>query len=153
MLDANSLARQILEIVPPVMRTLSADIRGSSHLLSPAHFGVMVTLAYHPCNLSSLAEDQGVSLPTMSSTVSILAERGWVKRQRSTKDRRVVNIELTEAGFDQLLEIRSYAEKRLVAMLGSVGEKDIEALGAGLSVMRRLFEISDGQTNNDDCIE
>jgi DNA-binding MarR family transcriptional regulator len=149
--EANSLARQILEIIPPVMRTLSADIRGSGHLPSPAHFGVMVTLAYHPCNLSSLADDQGVSLPTMSSTVSTLAERGWVKRKRSTRDRRVVNIELTEAGLDQLLEIRSYAENRLVAMLGKTTEEDREALGAGLLVMSRLFEIADGQTNSDEC--
>ena len=149
--EANTLARQILEIIPPVMRTLSADIRGSGHLPSPAHFGVMVTLAYHPCNLSSLADDQGVSLPTMSSTVSTLAERGWVKRKRSTRDRRVVNIELTEAGLDQLLEIRSYAEKRLVALLGKTTDKDREALGAGLLVMSRIFEIADGQTNSDEC--
>lgn len=149
--EANSLARQILEIIPPVMRTLSADIRGSGHLPSPAHFGIMVTLAYHPCNLSSLADDQGVSLPTMSSTVSTLTERGWVKRKRSTRDRRVVNIELTEAGLDQLLEIRSYAENRLVALLDNITDKDREALRDGLSVMSRMFEIADAQNSSDEC--
>ena len=153
MYEANTLARQILEIIPPVMRTLSADIRGSGHLPSPAHFGVMVTLAYHPCNLSSLAEDQGVSLPTMSSTVSTLEERGWVKRKRSTRDRRVVNVELTGAGLDRLLEIRSYAENRLIAMLGTITDKDRETLATGLSVMSRLFEIADWQTASDECID
>lgn len=153
MTAAHTLARQMLEIIPPAMRTLSADIRGSGQLPSPAQFGVMVRLAYHPCNLSNLAEDQGVSLPTMSSTVSTLEEHGWVKRTRSTKDRRVVNIELTDAGLEQLLEIRGYAERRLVALLESITDKDHDTLAAGLSVMRRLFAVAEGQTASDDCID
>ncbi|MGB3713858.1 MAG: MarR family transcriptional regulator [Candidatus Promineifilaceae bacterium] len=153
MSETQILARQILEIIPPVMRMLSADIRGSGHLPSPAQFGVMVTLAYHSCNLSSLADDQGVSLPTMSSTINTLEERGWVRRTRSTVDRRVVIVELTEAGLDQLLIIRCYAEERLMALLGSITDVERDSLTAGLSVMKSIFDVTEGQISQKEGID
>lgn len=111
---------------------------------SPAHFGVMVSLAYHTCNLSELAEDQGVSLPSMSSTIDTLEERGWVRRSRSTLDRRVVNIELTDAGLSQLLVLQQYAEKKLLDLLGPITDDERVALSTGLDVMCRMFDIADG---------
>lgn len=153
MTDTQILARQLLEIIPPVMRTLSADIRGSGHLPSPAQFGVMVTLAYHSCNLSSLADEQGVSLPTMSSTINTLEERGWVRRTRSTEDRRVVIAELTEAGLNQLLKIRSYAEQRLMVILDSITDKERDSLAAGLVVMSKMFDVTEGDVDREKCID
>ena len=70
--DSFTLARKLLQIIPSVMQTLAAELRKTGQLLSPSQFGVMVTLHYHPCNLSELAEHQGVSLPTMSSTITRL---------------------------------------------------------------------------------
>ncbi len=144
MTDPNTLARQILEIIPAVMRTLSADMRGSGRLPSPAHFGVMVTLAYQSCNLSELADVQDVSLPTMSSTINTLEERGWVERTRSIEDRRVVNIKLTEAGLDRLLKIRQHAEHRLLELLVTIDDTERDALAQGLMVMSRMFEVPEG---------
>jgi DNA-binding MarR family transcriptional regulator len=126
------------------MRTLSADMRGSGRLPSPAHFGVMVTLAYQSCNLSELADVQDVSPPTMSSTINTLEERGWVKRTRSIVDRRVVNIELTEAGLDRLLKIRRHAELRLLELLATIDDEERDALAQGLKVMSRMFEVIEG---------
>jgi DNA-binding MarR family transcriptional regulator len=151
MTEAQIVARKILEIIPPVMRMLSAEIRASVYLPSPAQFGVMVTLAYHRCNLSSLAEEQGVSLPTMSSTINTLEQRGWVRRTRSTVDRRVVNVELTESGLNQLLEIQRHAEQKLISLLSSFSEEDRDSLAAGLTIMGTLFEVADGQSPKVDC--
>lgn len=135
------------------MRFLSAEIRASGHLPSPAQFGVMVTLAYHPCNLSSLAEENGVSLPTMSSTINTLVERGWVKRTRSTVDRRVVNAEITESGMNHLLEIQSHAEQKLLKLLDPVNDEDREQLAAGLGILSNVFDITEGFTKKDNCID
>ena len=153
MTEPNLLAKQLIEIIPVVMRTLATEIRASGHLPSPAQFGVMVTLAYHPCNLSSLAEEQGVSLPTMSSTINTLEERGWVSRTRSKVDRRVVNIELTESGLSQLLVIQRHAEQKLMNILSSISEEDGESLASGLSVLSRLFNISEGNPAAEDCVD
>lgn len=151
MTDIQILARQILEVVPSVMRTLSADMRNSGHLLSPSQFGVMLTLLQHPCNLSSLAEEQGVSLPTMSSTINTLEHRGWVKRSRSSRDRRVVNIELTDSGIRRLTVIRDHAESSLAELMGRTTQEERDSLEAGLSVFRKIFGVSDGFQKGDEC--
>jgi len=153
MTEAQQLAKQLLEIIPSVMRFLSAEIRASGSLPSPAQFGVMVTLAYHPCNLSSLAEENGVSLPTMSSTINTLVERGWVKRTRSTVDRRVVNAEITESGMNHLLDIQRHAEQKLLMLLDPIDDEDRDQLSAGLEILSSIFDITEGLSNKDNCVD
>jgi len=138
-IDTPTAARQILDIIPPVMQTLAAELRRTGQLLTPSHFGVMVMLAYKSHNLSELAEYQAVSLPTMSGTVRRLVERGWVRRSRVVYDRRIVLVELTPSGRQKLEEIRGQAEDRLIALMEPITESEREALTAGLAVLRKMF--------------
>jgi DNA-binding MarR family transcriptional regulator len=140
-LDSHSIAQQILAIVPPVMRTVAAELRRSDRPVSPAYFGALYTLAVRPCNLSELAEHQGVSLPTISNTVASLVARGLVQRTRSHEDRRVVKIELTQAGRQHLIQVSHQAEERVEAMLEGISEDDRRALVEGLAVLRRIFGV------------
>ena len=78
--QARESARDILEIIPLVMRTVAAELRAAGELPAPAHFGLLSILSIRPRMLTDLASMQGVSLPTMSSSISAMVERGWVKR-------------------------------------------------------------------------
>ena len=147
MADTAILAQQLLQIVPPVMQTLAAELRKTGLLLSPSHFGVMVMLHLHTCNLSELAEYQGVSLPSMSSTVSRLEERGWVRRERDANDRRVVRVKLTNSGKRKLSQISEQAEARMEILLTELSDGDRQELGRGLEILRRLFGVVDLQEN------
>ena len=155
MADTAILAQQLLQIIPPVMQTVAAELRKTGLLLSPSHFGVMVMLHLHTCNLSELAEYQGVSLPTMSSTVSRLEERGWVRRERDANDRRVVRVKLTASGKRKLSQISEQAEARMEMLLTELSDEDRQELGSGLEILRRLFGVVDLQENgspsSEDC--
>jgi DNA-binding MarR family transcriptional regulator len=140
-LDAHAIAQQILAIVPPVMRTVAAELRRTDRPVSPAHFGTLYTLSVRPCNLSELAEQQGVSPPTISNTVASLVTRGLVQRTRSREDRRVVVIELTQAGQEHLARVSRQAEERVEAMLEGLSETDRQALVEGLAVLQRIFSV------------
>src|SRR5207249_2526664 len=96
--QARVTARDILEIIPLVMRTVAAELRAAGELSAPAHFGLLSMLAERPRILTELASLQGVSLPTMSSSISTMVERGWVRRTAPGEDRRVVMIEVTTPG-------------------------------------------------------
>ena len=141
--DSLALARQLLEIIPPVMQTLAAELRRTGQVLSPSHFGVMVMLHLHACNLSELAEHQGVSLPTMSSTVSLLEESGLVERKRDVGDRRVVMIELTATGNQKLDQIRVIAERRIGRMLSDLSPSNKQSLADGLEILCKVFELDE----------
>ena len=62
------------------MRTVAAELRAAGELPAPAHFGLLTMLGNQPRTLTELALLQGVSLPTMSNSISTLVQRGWVKR-------------------------------------------------------------------------
>src|SRR3954470_12714141 len=80
--QARDAAREILTIVPLVMRTVAAELRAAGELPAPAHFGLLslLTSKSRAVTLTELAALQGVSLPTMSNTISAMVERGWVRR-------------------------------------------------------------------------
>src|SRR5213594_410414 len=96
--QARECARDILQIIPLVMRTVAAQLRSAGELPAPAHFGLLSILCERPRMLTELASLQGVSLPTMSNSISAMVERGWVRRTSPATpaaDRRVVMIEAT----------------------------------------------------------
>src|SRR5262249_29206725 len=98
---------------PLVMRTVAAELRSAGELPAPAHFGLLSVLSEQPRSLTELAALQGVSLPTMSSSITAMAERGWVRRAAPEKDRRVVMIEVTATGRGALERVARCAEAHL----------------------------------------
>ena len=110
--QAREAARDILQIVPLVMRAVAAELRAAGELPAPAHFGLLSVLSQRPRMLTELASLHGVSLPTMSSSVSAMGERGWVKRSAPEDDRRVVMVEVTPAGRAALERVARAAERR-----------------------------------------
>ena len=73
--QARDTAREILEIIPLVMRTVAAELRAAGEMPAPAHFGLLSILSVRPRMLTDLASVQGVSLPTMSNSISAMVER------------------------------------------------------------------------------
>ena len=79
-LKAREAARTLLEVMPLVMRTVAAELRAAGELPAPAHFPLLHMLSEQPRTLSELAAFRGVSLPSMSSSVTTLVARGWIRR-------------------------------------------------------------------------
>ena len=131
--------RQVLGVIPAVMRTLASELRHTEYTLAPVHFRLLVILAERPRNLSELAERQAVSLPTMSNSITILVQRGWVGRVRDPQDRRMVLIELTAAGRAVLSEIRGEIEVRVTELLASLSPTECDQLLAGLAILGGVF--------------
>jgi DNA-binding MarR family transcriptional regulator len=137
--QARETARDILEIVPLVMRTVAAELRAAGELPAPAHFGLLSILSDRPRMLTELASIQGVSLPTMSNSISAMVERGWVRRNAPGEDRRVVMIEVTVAGRAALERVARAAEAHLADVLAHLDLPARRRLHGGLGVLRQVF--------------
>jgi DNA-binding MarR family transcriptional regulator len=137
--QARETARDILQIVPLVMRAVAAELRAAGELPAPAHFGLLSMLSQRPRSLTELASLQGVSLPTMSSSISGLVERGWVKRSAPDGDRRVVMVDVTPAGKAALERVARAAEGHLAEVLAHVDAVSRRRLHGGLAVLRKVF--------------
>jgi DNA-binding MarR family transcriptional regulator len=137
--QAREAARDILEIVPLVMRTVAAELRAAGELPAPAHFGLLSILSERSRMLTELASIQGVSLPTMSNSISSMVERGWVRRTAPGTDRRVVIIEVTANGRAALERVARAAEAHIAEVVAHLDAPARRRLQGGLGVLRRVF--------------
>ncbi len=138
--DVQTLSQQILHTIPLVMRTVSAELRQSNHIALTAHFRALWILEHGPQSLSGLAEKQFVSLPTMSNSISILEERGWIQRTRSTEDRRKVVIEIAPAGLAVLAEVRSEMEAKVSTIVSTLSAEERDQIMQGLDILHHTFQ-------------
>jgi DNA-binding MarR family transcriptional regulator len=137
--QARETARDILQIVPLVMRAVAAELRAAGELPAPAQFGLLSVLSQRPRTLTELASLQGVSLPTMSTSISSMVDHGWVRRNAPEEDRRVVMIEVTASGRGALDRVARAAETHLAEVLAPLDAPARRRLHAGLGVLRKVF--------------
>ena len=140
--DDRLLARQLLSLLPLVMRTMAADMRRQGCALPPTHFALPAMLARRPRTMGELAERMGVSAPTMSNLIAALAERGWVTRRQDPDDRRVTLIELTAFGRRSLQRHQVLAEQRVARLLAALPPVKRQDLLSGLTALRKVVETS-----------
>ena len=137
--ERQSAAGAILRVIPKVMRVLASEIRQQPGGLAPAHFRVMLMLTKQPRSLSDLAASQSVSLATMSKSISVLVDRGWVNRRRDLHDRRKLALEITDEGKVALREVHMRAEAHFQELLAGVNETHCREIQRGLELLNDVF--------------
>lgn len=136
------IAGQIVGIIPAIFRTLAPEIKCVGGTVTHSHFRILHMLAIHPYNLSELAERQAVTLATMSNSVDILEQRGWICRNPEINDRRKIRVELTEEGNQILEECHQQLLTRLQQKLNDLDDFELSQLEQGLKILARVLDAS-----------
>jgi DNA-binding MarR family transcriptional regulator len=87
-----------------------------------------------------LAAGEGVSAPAMTAYVHRLEAAGLVARRRSERDRRRVELALTEEGVRVLRSARSRRTAWLAARLNRLEPEELAAIEAALPALAKLTE-------------
>jgi DNA-binding MarR family transcriptional regulator len=142
MIEHEIVAREIVEIIPLLMRNVAAGLRCEGISMAPVHFRVLGLLAHHPSNLSELAEQQEVTMATMSNSVNTLVERGWVQRIPVLHDRRMIKLELTPAGREMLVKSIQHLVLRVDQLISELPEDELEQIQDGMVILQRVLDNS-----------
>lgn len=134
-------ARKFWETMPLFMRAMANHSRQSVHNLAPVHFRVLRMLSHTDCNLSQLAEHQGVTLPSISATAQTLVERGWLERKRSAKDRRMVNLAVTPEGLLVLGQEYDRMLDWVAEQLEGLSDEELETVSMSMDILQKAFEM------------
>jgi DNA-binding MarR family transcriptional regulator len=137
--EQGDLAQEIMDLIPRVMRSFSSIVRSDEDHLDPAQIRLLGMLSRGPCNLSEIARQHSVSLPTVSKSVSLMEDRGWVSRSRSKQDRRVVLLSLTPDGERAWEQITAALQAKIQARLSTLSPGEIAQLRSGLAVLELVF--------------
>ncbi|MCL6548613.1 MAG: MarR family transcriptional regulator [Alicyclobacillus sp.] len=89
---------------------------------------------------SDIARVAGLSPGAVTQVCDELVRLGLVGRSRSTEDRRVVHIDITDRGRERLESIRKARSARLAEFLRQLGEHDAEVF---LNLVGRLVDIAE----------
>lgn len=137
--DVSRAARTILATLPVLGRAVASRMRGIHEGASPGHYALLHALAVEPLPLGELAERMQVSAPTMSVTVHTLVSRGWLRSERSSKDRRIVMIHATEAGVQVLEAMRHEAKVFMQELLSPLPPDELTRVCDGIEILRGLL--------------
>ncbi|HEY7486844.1 MAG TPA: MarR family transcriptional regulator [Streptosporangiaceae bacterium] len=130
---AESLNARLREVVL-LLRRVNADQQVTNQQLS-----VLGSLTSGPRRMTELAAEHGVRLPTMTVLVRRLVRSGLVVRGALRGDARVVTVELTPQGAEQLEAGRERRIAFLAERLSALSVDERAALVAALPVLRKLF--------------
>lgn len=81
-----------------------------------------------PRNMSQIARRLGVTVGTLTTNMNGLDRKGYIKRERSEKDKRVVYILLTEKGRKAFYHHRDFHKKMIKAIVKDLNEEEMEIL-------------------------
>ena len=105
--------------------------------VSMAHFHVLAALESEGSrSVGTLARELDVSLASATGIISRMEERGLVRRGRDADDRRVVMVELTDAGRTIRSDIDRHGVARLRALLDTLTEDDLRHFLIGVRALR-----------------
>ena len=139
---AAKTARELLEVTTLLMRSFSARMRQGDHRLDPAHIGILAKLSFGASSLTELAQHQSVRLPTMSRSVALLVERGWLKRSIPAENRRQTIVTLTGEGRRMWVWMKRDAEKHVAQMLASLDGAERKQVEVGLAILIRVLGVA-----------
>ena len=93
-----------------------------------------------PKNMSSVAKIMSVTVGTLTIAINSLVKKGYVHRERSEEDRRVVLISLTEKGRKANAHHQKFHDGMIQAVLKDLDEDQQKILVKSLMNLRGFFD-------------
>jgi DNA-binding MarR family transcriptional regulator len=135
--------QEIAEELRPALLRLARNLRRETEALGvTSHQVTLLWLVRTRPGLSlrELAEEEGISAPSLSGHVDRLEAADLLRRVRSTDDRRRVGLELTAKGRSLLKRVRARRTTWLAARLAALTEDERASVDAALPALYALLE-------------
>jgi DNA-binding MarR family transcriptional regulator len=81
-----------------------------------------------PVTISEIAARLGVTLPAVTHQINTLEQQGLIKRLSRNGDRRIVTVELTKKGHEQVAKLKKEFINKTQILADFLGKKDTEDL-------------------------
>lgn len=143
-------AHEVLDVVPLVFREIRAELRkyGTKEMSVPQFRTLGFIYRNQGASLSDVGDHIGLALPTMSTLVDGLVDRGLITRREDSEDRRRMTLTLTQAGRTRHESAREAALANLEQRLRQLPASDRVTIIAAMQVLRALFAGGDTHAKN-----
>ena len=138
--SAAHVARQVMELVPFMMRAVSVPLRDSGDANSMIQMITMSALKDGPRPFKDLIAHRRVSAPTISRSIEAMVRRGWIERIRHPDDKRQILLKLTPDGQLELATFDHRMHEHMSRLLGPLTEAERVCALQGIQSLRKAFE-------------
>lgn len=139
------IIQNFVTIMPLFQKKLiKRDCHFSNDQFNHSHFQIMVVLQEQGMlPISEIAKKLIISTPNMTKLLNKLIEEEMVERIPNKKDRRIINIDLTEKGHNYLNGRLKQIQNSFKERLSTLSDDQLNKLGASLENLKDvLMEIS-----------
>jgi DNA-binding MarR family transcriptional regulator len=130
-----TVATEVLKLLPELGKALVENLpeHATGSRASVAQMKAVIHLAeYGPQTMTDLATGLGITTPSATGLINPLVDMGYVVRERDTRDRRVVRVQLSESSrlmADTILKQRhAEVERALEGMTPEAQANFLEGL-------------------------
>ncbi len=127
-------------LVIPLFHRTVLKLDGLTHSSANSEFKVLMILMRHDTvPTSRIGAWLGVSKPNMTAVIDNLITDGFVERKPNLKDRRVIDISITEKGKKYMFECWNEVRESVKKKLSSLSEQEIDSLYTSLENIRVIL--------------
>jgi DNA-binding MarR family transcriptional regulator len=136
-------AKDISDIIPKLMQVFVSYIKDCGDSNFPmAHFRIVGMLSAHPMKISDLALGQKVSKASISDSVKIMVEKGWIQKYHDPNDKRIVMLKLSHDGVQFMEEMREKVREYISIKLEKLSDEQLEKISQSLNLLDEAFSDS-----------
>lgn len=103
-----------------------------------------------PRNMKTVAKLMSVTTGTLTKAMDALCEKGYVLRRRSTEDKRVVELRLTDKGRSAFYHHEQFHRQMIKNISSEMSEREVEVLIFALAKMVDFFQLKYYDTNEEE---
>jgi DNA-binding MarR family transcriptional regulator len=138
-LKIDLIADNLISIHPLLYKSISKPLKHQSSI-TPGGMFVLGSLKRHGTqSMSDIGKCLSMPKPHVTVIVDKLIEEGYVERQSDPKDRRIVNILLTEKGLADFESIKLAISENLKVKLSLLSNKELEILSVASQQVREIL--------------
>lgn len=132
------------EIIPPFWHRIRAHIRqiaAERFEISVEQFHILRHIRRGDSSISDLAQSKNISRPAMSQAVNALVNKGLIVRTPDPRDRRHIQLELTEAGNALLDAVFEDTRRWMMEILAPLNGEELQTLISAMDFLKKTQSI------------
>lgn len=103
-----------------------------------------------PKNMSAIAHKLSVTVGTLTTNMNGLEKKGYILRERSLEDKRVVHVTLTDKGKKAFYHHRDFHKNMIRAIIKDLSDEEMEILCSCLVNLNRFLEPDKGRRSDEE---
>ena len=138
-LKIDQIAENLITIHPLLYKSISKPLRNHTSI-TPGGMFVLGSLKRHGMlSMSDIGKCLSMPKPHITVIVDKLIEEGYVERQSDPKDRRIVNILLTDKGLADFEDIKKAVSENLKFKLQELNNQELEQLALASQQVKEIL--------------